>query len=373
MIVIAPDSFKGTLSATEVCEIIRDEFLKADKNLEIKCVPVADGGEGTVDALLFNGGERVSVRAKDPYFNEIDSFYGILPDGTAVIEMAAASGLPLVGENKNPMKTTTYGTGQLILNALDRGCKKILIGVGGSATNDGGIGCAAALGVRFTDKDGNEAPLCGEGMIRVARIDLSGLDSRIKDTDIEVLCDVVSPLYGENGAAYIFAPQKGADAGTVKALDDGLRNLADVTANALGTDKSFCEGAGAAGGLGFGLISFVGAHLVKGAPAILNTMGFREMAENAELVITGEGCMDEQSLLGKVPAYVAAMSGDAPVIAIVGKNKVTDMSKSGIKKIYATDHGERTFEQIKLECREDLAAAARSAFKELIEKTKKRN
>lgn len=364
MIVIAPDSFKGTMSAIEVCEIIKREFLGVDASLKIKCVPIADGGEGTVDALLFNGGERISVRVKDPFFNEIDSFYGILPDGTAVIEMAAASGLPLAGENKNPMLTTTYGTGQLILDALDRGCKKILIGVGGSATNDGGIGCAAALGAKFLGKDGKETPLCGRGMAEINKIDLSGIDSRISDTDIEVLCDVVSPLYGENGAAYIFAPQKGADADMVKALDDGLRHLADVTADTIGIDNSLKEGAGAAGGLGFGLISFLGARLVKGAPTVLSTMGFEQIAAESELVITGEGCMDNQSLLGKAPAQVAALSGDTPVIAIVGMSKVTDMTGSKIKKIYITDHDERTFEQVKLECRDDLAAAARRAASE---------
>lgn len=358
MIVIAPDSYKGTMSAIEVCEIIKNEFIKVDGTLEVKCVPIADGGEGTVDALLFNGGERVSVKAKDPFFNEIDSFYGILPDGTAVIEMAAASGLPLAGEKKNPMLTTTYGTGQLILDALDRGCKKILIGVGGSATNDGGIGCAAALGAKFLNRNGEEVPLCGGGMAEIESIDLSGMDSRIKTADIEVLCDVVSPLYGENGAAYIFAPQKGADADMVKALDDGLRHLAEITAETIGTDNALKEGTGAAGGLGFGLISFLGARLVKGATTVLKTMGFEQIAAESELVVTGEGCMDNQSLLGKAPAQVAALSGDTPVIAIVGMSKVTDMSDSKIKKIYVTDHDVRTFEQVLLECRSDLAMAA---------------
>lgn len=368
MIVIAPDSYKGTMSAGEVCEIIKDEFLKLDNSLEIKCVPIADGGEGTVDALLFNGGERINIKVKGPLFDEVESFYGILPDGTAVIEMAAASGLPLVGDRKNPMKATTYGTGQLIADALDRGCKKILIGVGGSATNDGGIGCAAALGVKFTDKKGKEVPLCGGGMSEIAKIDLSGLDSRIKNTDIEVLCDVVSPLYGENGAAYIFAPQKGADENMVRELDKGLRRLAQVTAEAIGTDNALKEGTGAAGGLGFGLISFLGARLVKGAPAVLKAMDFENIASRSELVITGEGCMDNQSLLGKAPAQVAALSGDTPVIAIVGMSRVTDMSSSKIKKIYVTDHGERTFEQVKLECRGDLRAAAHRVAVEWLNK-----
>ena len=365
-IVIAPDSFKGTMSAIEVCEIIRREFLNADSSLEVKCVPIADGGEGTVDALLFNGGERVTVTAKDPFFNNIDSFFGILPDGTAVIEMAATSGLPLVEENKNPLLATTYGTGQLIKSALDRGCKKILIGIGGSATNDGGIGCAATLGARFLDKDGNSVQLCGGGMKDIEVIDLNGVDVRLKNAEIKVLCDVVSPLYGENGAAYIFAPQKGADPEMVKELDGGLKHLAEVTAKTIGADNSLKEGAGAAGGLGFGLVSFLGAELVKGAPAVLKTMGFEEIASKAQLVITGEGCMDSQSLLGKAPAQVAALSGDTPVIAIVGMSRVNDLSGSKIQKIYPTDCGGRTFEQIKKECRKTLAAAAKTAADEWL-------
>lgn len=368
MIIIAPDSYKGTMSAIEVCEIIKNEFLKKDASLEIKCVPIADGGEGTVDALLFNGGERVKVTAKDPYFNDIESFYGILPDGTAVIEMAAASGLPLVGENKNPLLTTTYGTGQLISSALDKGCRKILIGIGGSATNDGGIGCAAALGAKFLDKNGAEVSLSGGGMKNIETVDLSEIDSRIKTAEIKVLCDVVSPLYGENGAAFIFAPQKGATPEMVDELDSGLRKLAEVTARAIGTDNSFKEGAGAAGGLGFGLVSFLGAKLVKGAQTVLETMNFEQTAAKAELVITGEGCMDNQSLLGKAPAQVAELSGDTPVIAIVGMSKVTDMSGSRIKKIYSTDHDVRTFEQIVKECRSDLAATANKVAAEWLGK-----
>lgn len=358
MIVIAPDSYKGTMSATEVCEIIKAEFLKVKASQEIRCFPIADGGEGTVDAMLFNGGEKVTVEVKNPLFEETESFYGILPDKTAVIEMAAASGLPMVADRKNPMLTTTYGTGQLIRNALDRGCKKILIGLGGSATNDGGIGCAAALGAEFLNSDGNPVELNGSGLAEVAEINLANIDKRLADVEIEALCDVVSPLYGEKGAAYIFAPQKGADGDMVKELDDGLKNLAEVSKMALGKDNSQVDGSGAAGGLGFGLISFLGARLVKGAPAVLKATGFENAAKNAELVITGEGCMDNQSLLGKAPAEVASLSGDTPVVAIVGMSRVTDMSGSNIRKIYVTDHGERTFEQVLKECRADLAVAA---------------
>ncbi len=366
MIVITPDSFKGTMSATEVCEIIKKEFLKLDASLEIRCFPIADGGEGTVEALLFNGGEKISVDVTGPLFEPEKSFYGILPDNTAVIEMAAASGLPMAGEKKNPMLATTYGTGQLIKAALDNGCKRIMIGIGGSATNDGGIGCAAALGAKFYGTDGKEVSLNGSGLAEIRRIDLGGLDKRLSETEIDVLCDVISPLYGKTGAAYVFAPQKGADTEMVKALDDGLKNLAEVTAKTIWKDNSQVEGAGAAGGLGFGLISFLGAKLVKGAPAVLEAMGFEKAAKEADLVITGEGCMDNQSLLGKAPAEVAKLSGNTPVIAIVGKSLVTDMSGSNIRRIYVTDHGERSFEQIVRECRDDLTAAAHRVAKDFF-------
>lgn len=366
MIIIAPDSFKGTMTATEVCTIIKEEFLKINKTLDIRCLPIADGGEGTVDALLTFGGERISVTAQNPYGKRIDSFYGILPDGTAVIEMAAASGLPLVGENKNPLLTTTYGTGELIKSALDRGCRKILLGIGGSATNDGGIGCAAALGARFLDGEGNSVSFNGAGLSQIERIDLSALDSRLKETDIQVLSDVTSPLYGETGAAYVFAPQKGADGETVKILDDGLRNLARVTKDTIGTDNSPLEGAGAAGGLGFGLVSFFGARLVKGAPTLLKLMGLDVLAESADLIITGEGCFDEQSLLGKAPSSVAELAGNAPVIAVAGRCKINLPEGSAIRRVYVTDKVGKDFETLKKECFNDLRITAREMAEDCL-------
>lgn len=366
MIIIAPDSFKGTMTAAEVCRIIKEEFLKADAALDIRCMPIADGGEGTVDALLTLGGERVSVNAKNPYGKEIDSFYGILPDGTAVIEMAAASGLPLVGENKNPLLASTYGTGELIKSALDRGCRKILLGIGGSATNDGGIGCAAALGARFLDCEGKSVSLNGAGLAEIRKIDLSELDSRIEETDIQVLCDVTSPLYGETGAAYVFAPQKGADAETVKILDDGLRNLARVTMDAIGRDNALIEGAGAAGGLGFGLVSFFGARLVKGAPTLLRIMGLDTLAADADLIITGEGCFDEQSLLGKAPSSVAELAGGTPVIAVAGRSKIDLPENSPIRRVYVTDKVGKDFETLKKECFDDLRATAKEMAEDYL-------
>lgn len=371
MIIIAPDSFKGTMTAAEVCKIIKTEFLKADPTLDIRCMPIADGGEGTVDALLYAGGERIIVEVNDPYFNKIESFYGILPDGTAVIEMAAASGLPLVGENKNPLLTTTFGTGELIKAALDRGCTKILLGIGGSATNDGGIGCAAALGAKFTDVSGNEVSLNGKGLSDIHRIDLSALDKRLKDTEIKVLCDVTSPLYGEDGAAYIFAPQKGADEIGVKILDAGLRNLAEVTSRTIGKDNSHLEGAGAAGGLGFCLVSFLGAQLVKGAPTVLRSMGLDTLAKTADLIITGEGCFDEQSLLGKAPSSVAELSGETPVIAVAGRCKIDLPENSKIRKVYVTDMVGKPFEVLQKECFDDLALAAKQMAEDYIQNRKK--
>ena len=366
MIIIAPDSFKGTMTATEVCTIIKEELLNADATLDIRCMPIADGGEGTVDALLSLGGERVSVTAKNPLGRDIDSFYGILPDGTAVIEMAAASGLPLVGENKNPMLASTFGTGELIRAALDRGCRRIILGIGGSATNDGGIGCAAALGARFLDAHGDAVPLNGAGLSEIAEIDLTALDSRLADTDIQVLCDVTSPLYGESGAAYVFAPQKGADEAMVKILDAGLRRLADVTAKAIGRDNSQLEGAGAAGGLGFALVSLLGARLVKGAPTLLKIMELDVLAASAELIITGEGCFDEQSLLGKAPSSVAEMAGDTPVVAVAGRCRINLPENSKIRRVYVTDKVGKDFETLRKECFDDLRATAREMAEDYL-------
>lgn len=366
MIIIAPDSFKGTLSAAEVCKIVKEEFLKLDKSLDIRCFPIADGGEGTVDALLCNGGEKINIDVLGPLFDKTTAFFGVLPDNTAVIEMAAASGLPLVGSNKNPMLTTTYGTGQLIAAALDKGCRKIILGIGGSATNDGGIGCASALGANFLNKNGKPVSLTGAGLAEIEKIDLTNLDKRLANAEIIVLCDVTSPLYGKNGAAYVFAPQKGATENQVKLLDYGLQKLAKITEQAIGTDYSRLKGAGAAGGLGFGMVSFLGAKLSEGAPTILKTLNFENAVPKAKLVITGEGCFDAQSLLGKAPGYIARLSKPVPVAVIAGKSKVTNLDGTGIRKIYITGHGNRSFEEIVRECKQDLAATSKQLANDFL-------
>ncbi len=322
-ILIAPDSFKNALSALGVARSIQKGLLKAMPNAEIRIVPMADGGEGTVESIIdATAGDRISVRVKDPLSREVDSSFGITGDeSTAVIEMAAASGIQLINpEEKDPWITTTYGTGELIKAALDKGCRTILLGIGGSATNDCGSGMATALGVRFLRKDGEPVEQGGGALGDVGRIDLGGLDPRIAETTIIVACDVTNPLTGPNGASYVYGPQKGASQSMVKKLDANLAAFAGVIKDQLGKDVVSVPGAGAAGGLGAGLIAFLGGRLVEGVPAIAERIGLEEDIIWADLVITGEGGMDFQTQYGKTPYGVAriARKHNKPVIAIAG-------------------------------------------------------
>ncbi len=360
-VVIAPDSFKGTLSSAEVCETVRDVLIEKYGEIEVVEIPIADGGEGMTDSFLyaFPDSQKIYMRARSPLGREIEVYYGIIEGDTAVIEMAAASGIT-IEENNNAVKASTYGTGEMIKHALDRGIRKFVIGIGGSATTDGGIGCTAALGGRFLNKDGQSVPLCGEGLSEIERIDLSQLDTRLKESEITVLCDVKNPLYGKNGAAYIFGPQKGADPETVEFLDAGLFKLAAKSQEYLKKDYSQYEGAGAAGGLGFALVAFFGAELKRGIEAILDITHFEEKTVGADLVITGEGKMDEQSLMGKVPFGIASRSKGKKTIAIVGLN-MADMQKvinAGISEVIETNPMHLPFEQIKANAKEDLIKAA---------------
>lgn len=365
-VVIAVDSFKGTMSSIEVCSLIETGFKTIIPELETVKVPIADGGEGTVDAFLTAlGGERVKVRVKDPLFREIESFYGILPDQkTAVIEMAAASGLPLVETEKNPCLTTTYGTGELIIDALNRGCTKLIIGIGGSATTDGGIGMAAALGVKFLDEAGNAVPLNGSGLAQLRRIDSSAKDPRLDRCEILVACDVDNPLYGETGAAYVFGPQKGADQAMVEFLDQGLQNYAAVLRQDLGLDVQAIPGAGAAGGLGAGLVAFTPAQLRPGIEIILDAVEFNAVIADADLIITGEGKIDGQSLRGKVPIGIAdrAKGSGVPVIAIVGDvgDGLEAIYQRGIDAVFSTNRVAVPFAEARLRAKEDLVATSES-------------
>ena len=320
-IVIAPDSFKGSNSSMAVAARIENGIRKVFKDAEIVKIPTADGGEGTVEALVSTGGECFVERVTGPLGECVDAIYGILTNGIGVIEMAAASGLPLVPKDKrNPLNTTTYGVGELIKAAMDRGCKTILLGLGGSATNDGGVGMAQALGISFKDLNGMELGFGGAAIENLATIDMIGIDLRIKDVDIVIASDVNSPLCGREGASAIFGPQKGADRAMVAKLDANLAHLANVTKTQLGVCMADISGAGAAGGLGYGLMAFCGAQMKPGVEVVLDCVDFDKYLQHCNLVITGEGKIDGQSVFGKVPVGVAqrAKKYNLPVLAIVG-------------------------------------------------------
>lgn len=320
-IVLVPDSFKGTLNATRVCEIMEDVIRTQSPRTKVVSIPVADGGEGSVDCFLRAvGGTRVEVVVKGPYFEDMTAAYGLLPDGTAIIEMAACSGLPLVGENRHAERTTTYGVGQLMVHAAAGGCKRILVGLGGSATNDGGAGAAVAAGVRFLDRLGQSFTPVGGTLKDIDVIDVSGLDPRLEKMDIVTMCDIDNPLCGETGAAHVFGPQKGADPDMVRQLDDGLSHLAEKIQIHLGKEVAPVPGAGAAGGMGAGMIAFFSSELRMGIEAVLDTVRFDDIVRDADLVFTGEGRIDAQSLRGKVVMGVARRTKKAgvPLIAVVG-------------------------------------------------------
>ncbi|MDR3560174.1 MAG: glycerate kinase [Negativicutes bacterium] len=322
-IVIAPDSFKGSVSALGVANAMEQGVLQVFPEAEVLKVPIADGGEGTVEALVTaTGGQMIYEDVIGPLGETVKAYWGILGDGdTAVIEMAAASGLPLVPkELRDPRITTTYGTGQLMKSVLDRGLRKIIIGIGGSATNDGGTGMAQALGARFYAADGSELPPGGGPLAKLASMDLGGLDARLKETVIMVACDVDNPLCGPRGASAVYGPQKGATPAMIAELDAALKVFADVAKVATGKDVAELPGAGAAGGLGAGLLFFTNAKLRPGVEIVLETTGFPAMVSLAQLVITGEGRTDFQTAFGKAPVGVAkiAKQYQVPVICIAG-------------------------------------------------------
>ncbi|MCL6473212.1 MAG: glycerate kinase [Firmicutes bacterium] len=322
-IVIAPDKFKGTLSAPAVARAAEAGVKQAFPDAEIVAVPMADGGEGTVDAMLAaRGGNRYGVVVTGPLGDSVKAEFGILADGTAVVEMAQASGLNLVPEGKrDPTVTTTFGTGEIIEAALDLGARTFIIGIGGSATCDGGIGVAQALGIKIRRRGGGEVGFGGGELIKIESIDITGIDPRVKTAKFLVASDVDNPLYGPNGAAHVFAPQKGATAEQVIELDQGLIHLARIIKDDLGIDVSNLAGGGAAGGLGAGLVAFLGAAIRPGAELIIDAVGLREKIEGADLVITGEGQIDVQSIHGKTPISVARLASELSVrvLAIAGR------------------------------------------------------
>ena len=341
-VVIATDSFKGSMSSIEVAKVIESEIRKKYSDAEIVKLPIADGGEGTVDSLVHSlGGERIEIKVNDPLFREITAVYGYSDrDKVAVIEMAASSGLTLLNKGeRNPLMTSTYGFGTMILDALDRGAKRIILGLGGSATNDGGVGMAEALGIRFYDANGNRLlRLCGKDLIKIFSVDITGIDPRVKSTEFIVASDVKNPLLGADGATLVYGPQKGAGEDTLIELESGMENYRDSVKKSLKKDFSFKEGAGAAGGLGFATMTYLDAELVSGIDLVLEVIRFEEKILDADLIITGEGRVDSQSIFGQAPMGVLEFGKKLgkDVFAVAGIiDHADELVRLGFKKAYS--------------------------------------
>lgn len=340
-ILIAPDKFKESLSALKVADSIEKGILKVFPKAVIEKVPMADGGEGTVESLVdATGGKIIKTNVKDPLFRDIESFYGILGDGkTAVIEMAAASGLYLLKDyERNPMITTTYGTGQLIKDALDRGCRRFIIAIGGSATNDGGAGMATVLGVKFYDKDGIEIGLGGGELSKIYSIDTSNIDDRLKECEFIVACDVANPLIGENGASRVYGPQKGATKEMVEVLDKNLEHYGKLLEKYFNKKIIDVPGSGAAGGLGAGLMAFLNAQLKNGIEIIIETLKLEEKIKEADIVISGEGKIDFQTAFGKTISGIAKLckKHNKPLIVIAGTvEDIENLYEIGVSSIFS--------------------------------------
>ncbi len=341
-IIIAPDTFKGGLTALEVANNIEKGIYNYLSDAKIIKIPMADGGEGTVQSLVdATDGYFLYEKVTGPLGETVEAHFGILGDNkTAVIEMAVASGFDLVPTEKaNPCITTTYGTGELIKAALDEKIEEIIIGIGGSATNDGGVGMAQALGVKFLNNGGKNIGFGGRHLGEIESIDISELDPRIKEVEIKVACDVTNPLYGTEGAAYVYGPQKGATTEMIKKLDENLRHLNDVVKKELGKDLQSIPGGGAAGGLGAGLVAFLDAKLQSGVKIILDKNNFEKEVKDSDLVITGEGKIDSQTVKGKTPIGIAkvAQKYNKPVIAICGSlgDKFELVLEEGIDAVFS--------------------------------------
>jgi len=364
-VIIAPDSYKGSVSALNVARAMQRGVKTVFPSAEVQLVPIADGGEGTVEAMVASaGGCLLKKMVCGPLGEPVEAMYGLLGDGvTAVIEMAAASGLPLVPRAlRDPRKTTSYGTGQLIAAAMDAGAKRLIIGIGGSATNDGGMGMLQALGARFLDDADEELPPGGASLIRLADIKLDGLDGRLRNAEILVACDVDNPLCGPRGASAVYGPQKGATPDMVKELDAALARLAEVAYELTGNKAAEMPGAGAAGGLGAGLLFFTGARLRPGVEIVLETAGFASMVQKADLVMTGEGCTDVQTAYGKAPVGVAALAKahHVPCICLsggLGEGCEAVMGK-GIAALAITAPGPLTLEECMEKGEEFIEAGA---------------
>lgn len=360
-ILLVPDSFKGTLSSRQVCQVMAGQLRRFFPQAQVKSIPVADGGEGSVEAFLAAaGGERRTRTVTGPFGEPVEAFYGVLGDGrTAVIEMAACAGLPLAEGRLNPERATTYGVGELLLAAKEAGCTKAILGLGGSCTNDGGVGAAAALGAKFTRADGTAFVPSGGTLGEIAALDVSPVAQALQGMELTAMCDIDNPLYGDAGAAAVFAPQKGADAAMVARLDAGLRHLGQVSARCLGRDFSHLPGAGAAGGLGFGMAAFCDAQLRMGIDAVLDAVGFDSLLPGTDMVFTGEGKIDSQSARGKVVSGVAARCRKAgvPVVAVVGQigQGFEEMYQQGLTAVFSINRAAQPFAESRFHAGENLA------------------
>ena len=352
-ILLAPDSFKGSLTAVEFCKIAELAIKQLDPKAEVVALPMADGGEGTVESLVINtGGYMEKMWVTGPIGEPVEAFYGVLGDGTtAVIEMASASGLPLVPiDKRNPMEATTYGTGELILKVLDEGCTHLIMGIGGSATNDGGAGLMQALGYELLDRKGKQIVWGANGLLALHSIKTNQADPRLKNLLVEVACDVDNPLIGPNGAAAIYGPQKGADPVMVITMDQALENFAACIQKDLKLEVSELRGAGAAGGLGAGLSAFLEAELKMGFEIIRETIELdRRIDEGFDLVITGEGQMNAQTLRGKLPMGIAKLCKEKgiPVVAIVGAigTGIEHLYEEGLSSVFSIVNGPMELEE----------------------------
>ncbi len=372
-IVIAPDSFKESLSAWEAANHIEAGLLKVRKDIDTLKIPLADGGEGTVDALVKGtGGKYIKTKVMDPLNREIEAIFGILGDAeTAVIEMTAASGIALLkNHEKDPLVTSTYGTGQLIRRALDEECKKIIIGLGGSATNDGGAGMAQALGIKFLDDDYQQIGPGGGQLSNIKLIDVSGIDPRLKNCRVIAACDVNNPLTGPGGASRVYGPQKGADEKSVELLDKNLKHYAALIHKFMKIDVDHIPGAGAAGGIAAGLMAFCNAYLKPGFDIIKTYLNLEEKIKNADLIITGEGKIDAQTKYGKTPYGMAQLAKkySIPVIGLAGMlgNGYEELYQKGFKSLFSIADRPMGLDESMERAAELLASGAERVFRAML-------
>lgn len=376
-ILIASDSFKDSLTSSEVANIIEESFKNVFSKAKIKKVSLADGGEGTVKTLIeSDNGKLVELKVKDPLGREIDSYYGIINNGkTAVIEMATASGLELLKkEERNPLKTSTYGVGELINHALENGVKEFILGIGGSATNDAGLGMLEALGVKFFDKNQDEIENLVQNMDKIDSFDITSLKEKFKNISIKVACDVKNPLCGENGASHVFGKQKGANEQMIMQLDKNLSHFAKVCEKTFNKVTQNIEGSGAAGGLGFALLTFLNAKLESGIDLIMKSVNLEDDIKKSDCVITGEGKIDKQTIEGKTPIGVARLAKkyDKKVIAIAGcvDDGYEVVLDHGIDKVFDCMPINTDFETIKKNAKKELKATALKAAKDFLSSVK---